>query len=540
MKKSKRILFTCVGRRMELLQMFRAASDNTGIPLELYGTDLVSEAPALTVCDHIFLVPGISDPAYIPALLEICRSEQIEAVVPTIDTDLLPLSTRREDFEKIGTRIVISSVEKIALSRDKRLTAEYFTSVGLRCPRTYHSVKDYDGGFPAFIKPRDGSASVEAYRIEDEEELYTVSKRIHDYIIQPFVSGTEYTVDIFCDFEGHPIYITPRIRQEIRAGEVLKTKISQDERIISEVLQLVRDFRPCGAITVQLIRDGQTGQDWFIEINPRFGGGAPLSMMAGADAASAMLRLLAGEKVAYQPNAASDESVYSRFDQCVCIDPGKDAWKNLDAVIFDLDDTLYSEKDYVHSGFHAAASLLTGIENAEDKLWKAFEEGRPAIDAVLQDAGIDDPSLKAQCLERYREHRPEISLYPGVRELLAALRQAGKKLAILTDGRPGGQRRKLQALGLENLVDEILITDELGGIQFRKPNDVGFRILKYRLGVPYERMAYVGDNPQKDFQAPRMLGMPYVYYQNENGLYSRNSYGPLTVHDFAELREILL
>ena len=540
MKRKIKILFTSVGRRVELMQMFRAASEDTGIQLELYGADMVATAPALSVCDHTVLVPRISDPAYIPTLLEICGREQIDALIPTIDTDLMLLSTKTKDFAGIGTRVVISRTEKVALCRDKRFTADYFNSVGLQSPHPVDDIRDYDSGFPAFLKPKDGSSSVGAHKIENEEELISYSKEVADYIVQPFVGGTEYTVDIFCDFDGNPIYITPRIRQAVRAGEVLKTKICQDEQIISEMKQLIADFKPCGAITVQLIRDSDTGVDWYIEINPRFGGGAPLSMQAGANAACAMLRLLAGETVAYQPGAASDGAVYSRFDQCVCVEPGKDALKRLDAVIFDLDDTLYSEKDYVRSGYREVAKLLLQIDNAEEQLWEAFLAGRPAIDAVLQDARIDDPSLKAQCLETYREHEPQIQMYDGMADLLRALRQNGKKIAILTDGRPNGQRSKIAALGLTDLVDEILITDELGGAQFRKPNDVGFRILKYRLGVSYERMAYVGDNPCKDFHAPRMLGMPYVYYQNPDSLYSKDAFTPITVRSIPELKDILL
>lgn len=81
--------------------------------------------------------------------------------------------------------------------------------------------------------------------------------------------------------------------------------------------QLVRDYKPCGQITMQMIRQESTGDDYYIEINPRFGGGAPLSMKAGADSAEALLRLLNGEKLAFVDNAAEDGAIYSRFDQSV-------------------------------------------------------------------------------------------------------------------------------------------------------------------------------------------------------------------------------
>lgn len=309
------ILFTSIGRRVELVQAFRHAADKLGIQLNIYGTDISESAPALTFCDHMVIVPKIKEPDYIPCLQEVCAEQHIDALIPTIDTDLLLLAQNREKFG--STRVIISKTEKIALCRDKRFTADYFHSVGLKSPQSVDDWTRYDGGYPAFIKPKDGSSSIFAYKVANEKELESFAEQVPDYIIQSFISGTEYTIDIFCDFDGNPIYITPRIRLAVRAGEVLKTKIVQDQKIIDEMKQLVRDYKPCGQITVQMIRQESTGDDYYIEINPRFGGGAPLSIKAGADSAEALLRLLNGEKLAFVDNAAEDGAIYSRFDQSV-------------------------------------------------------------------------------------------------------------------------------------------------------------------------------------------------------------------------------
>ena len=312
-----KLLFTSIGRRVELVQAFKNAAAKLGVELILYGTDISASAPALQFCDRTVLVPRIKDPAYIPSLLEVCEKEGIDALIPTIDTDLLVLAENREQFSAIGTRAVISAPDRIALCRDKRLTADYFHSVGLESPAPVDKVEAYTAGFPAFIKPKDGSSSIFAYKVENQKELEAYAAQIPDYIIQPFIEGTEYTVDIFCDFEGNPIFITPRIRLAVRAGEVLKTEITQDRQIITEMKRLLQDYRPFGPITVQLIRQKDTGVDHYIEINPRFGGGAPLTMMAGANAAQALLQLLSGEKPTYQEDAAEDGAIYSRFDQSV-------------------------------------------------------------------------------------------------------------------------------------------------------------------------------------------------------------------------------
>ena len=189
-------------------------------------------------------------------------------------------------------------------------------------------------------------------------------------------------------------------------------------------------------------------------------------------------------------------------------------------MIFDLDDTLYSEKQYVRSGYKAVAKLL-GDKALEDRLWTYFENGKPAIDELLNELGCMEK--KEDCLKAYREHVPEITLYDGVADLILELKSKGIKVGIITDGRVSGQKRKIQALGLDKLIDDIIITDELGGTRFRKPYDIAFRIMQRRWGIPYEQLVYVGDNAEKDFQAPKQLGMRTLYFENEDGLYTTSS-----------------
>lgn len=317
-----KILFTSVGRRVELMQAFRKAADDLGIRLTIIGADITDSAPALFFCDETRIVCKIKEPEYIPQLLKICEEEKVDCLIPTIDTDLLLLAENKNKFENIGTKVLISAVDKVKLCRDKRYTADYFMSVGLKSPVPVDDVSNYNLGYPAFIKPKDGSSSIDAYKVNSAEELEEYAKKVNDYIIQPFISGREYTIDIFCDYEGNPVYVTPRERIAVRAGEVLKTRIHQEDTMIREMLVLIEDYKPCGQITVQLIQDELTGDNYYIEINPRFGGGAPLSIKAGADSAKAVIRMLNGEKLEYIPKAAHNNAVYSRFDQSICVNEG--------------------------------------------------------------------------------------------------------------------------------------------------------------------------------------------------------------------------
>lgn len=310
-----KILFTSVGRRVELIQVFKEAARGLNIDLEIIGTDITESAPALYFCDKTVITPRIKEETYIPFLVKYCCDNGVDALIPTIDTDLLILSQNKERFGK--TKVFVSAEDKVKVCRDKRFTANYFNSIGLKSPYPIDDYKQYTQGYPAFIKPKDGSSSIFAYKVNSFNELESYARQVPDYIVQPFVDGTEYTVDIFCDFEGNPIYITPRIRLAVRAGEVLKTKIVQDAKIIEEMKRLVRDYKPCGQITVQLIREKDTGDDFYIEINPRFGGGAPLSIKAGANSAEALLKIINGEQLQYTEFAAEDGAIFSRFDQSI-------------------------------------------------------------------------------------------------------------------------------------------------------------------------------------------------------------------------------
>lgn len=175
---------------------------------------------------------------------------------------------------------------------------------------------------------------------------------------------------------------------------------------------------------------------------------------------------------------------------------------DVDVVLFDLDDTLYSEKDYVRSGYMAAAP-----ERFEE-LWSAFLAGKQAFDVVI-------PQQKEEALKVYRMHIPTIRLYNGVCEMINRIKQ-NKRIGIITDGRPEGQRAKLQALGLMDI--PFTITDELGGIEFRKPCKKAFEIMQKKFDVPFSKMVYVGDNIKKDFIAPEHLGMQTIWFRNRDGL----------------------
>jgi putative hydrolase of the HAD superfamily len=185
------------------------------------------------------------------------------------------------------------------------------------------------------------------------------------------------------------------------------------------------------------------------------------------------------------------------------------------AVIFDLDDTLYAERQFVHSGFRAVARVLaerSGVREADllTRLWRILEtQGRGRIfDTLLDEL---DPAVRTAddvrlLLYVYRSHRPAIELFPESRPTLERLRRAGYRLGIVTDGAGTVQRNKISALGLEPLVDAIVCTDEIGR-EWWKPSTTPFNVVLALLQVGAEEATYVGNDPGKDFAGPNALGM---------------------------------
>jgi len=184
---------------------------------------------------------------------------------------------------------------------------------------------------------------------------------------------------------------------------------------------------------------------------------------------------------------------------------------SIQAVVFDLDDTLYAERDYVRSGYQAVDLHLTGtlVRSGPfaDWLWDRFCSGQSAgaFDALDEqfNLGLTQDDID-ELVTVYREHVPHIDPFEGVRELLAAW-QGRLKLGLLSDGFLPAQRLKLAALGLADLFQEVVFTEEVGR-ELWKPSPAGFELIAERLDTAHDACSYVGDNPAKDFVAPNRLG----------------------------------
>ena len=280
------ILFCSVGRRCELLKDFRKT---LGDKVRLIVTDNSPYAPALEFADVSYQVPLISDPAYIPMILEICKKEQIDAITTLIDPEIAILAEHREKFEALGITVLAPYKETAALCFDKYEMAKYLNEKGIATVKTFGNFADFKAAYeagkislPVFVKPRTGSGSVGARRVDTYEMLEEVTTADSTLIIQELMTGMDMDADIYVDTISHePVAIFSKKKISTTIGGANKTISFKDEQLFEFVKNALKVFQFNGPLDMDLFY--QDGQYYLSEINPRFGGAYLHAYGAGVD-----------------------------------------------------------------------------------------------------------------------------------------------------------------------------------------------------------------------------------------------------------------
>ncbi|MBN1391613.1 MAG: ATP-grasp domain-containing protein [Sedimentisphaerales bacterium] len=317
------ILFTCIGRRVSLLNSFRKAGKQLNINLSVLGTDTTELSPALQLCDKGFKVKPITHADYIKELRSIVKTNNVKLLIPTVDLDLKLLAQNKPNFAAMGCNILVSSPEVVDVCQDKRKTFRFLLKNGFDTPVTMSTgdvLSKRKINWPYFLKPWDGYASRGNAIVNNREELQFFAKRVPNCIAQEFIKGIEHTCDVYIDFDMQVRSVVPRKRLETRAGEVSKGQIVKNKEIMTSAAEVVRTLRAGpGVITVQCFLQ-QNGKVKISEINPRFGGGAPLAIKAGANFPKWILQELHGRKLQIKFDGFKDGLIMLRYDTEVWLD----------------------------------------------------------------------------------------------------------------------------------------------------------------------------------------------------------------------------
>lgn len=280
------ILMCSVGRRGELLKDFKEAMGKNS---KIVATDNSPYAPALYLADKQYLVPLINDARYIDTILDICKKEEIQAVTTFIDPEIEVLAKNRARFEELGVIVLAPYEETARLCFDKYEMFKYLTGQGIPTPLTYSTLEDFSDGvregkisLPVFVKPRTGSGSVGARRINTLTELEAAMKEDPSLIIQELMACEDLDADVYVDTISHEaVSVFSKKKLSTRIGGANKTVSFKDEKLFDLVKRFVGIFKFNGPIDIDFFY--KNGEYYVSEVNPRFGGAYLHAYGAGVD-----------------------------------------------------------------------------------------------------------------------------------------------------------------------------------------------------------------------------------------------------------------
>jgi len=316
----KNIIITSAGKRVALTRCFSETLSVLYPNAKVFTTDMNPKmAPAGYVSDKCFKVPRVTDAAYTLKLLEICIENEVEMIVPTIDTELLILATNREMFDKNGIDVIVSDLPFVTMCRDKRNTGDFFIKHHIRIPKP---IDKNHPEFPLFAKPYDGSLSTDLHYIKTADELTAEIIDNPKLLFMEYIDKSrykEYTVDMYYGRDNRLKELVPRERIEIRAGEINKGRTSKNY-IVGFLKERLDFIRGCvGCICLQLFYNEKDHDIVGIEINPRFGGGYPQSYAAGANYPKFLIEEYFLDKELTYTDDWKDNLIMLRYDDAIFV-----------------------------------------------------------------------------------------------------------------------------------------------------------------------------------------------------------------------------
>ena len=270
------ILILSSGTRNKIIQYFKRELSGIG---QVFATDCSNLAPALYEADEYFIVPRIDDPGYLDIILDLCKKHDIKCVLTLIDPEISLLAQHADRFNAIGVVPMVSSFEVVERSFDKYDFYSWLREHNYRSALTYEDkelfYQDVEKGllgYPVFMKPRRGSASLNISKAYDKDDVEFLLKRHPDLLIQEYMDGTEIGVDVYVDLITKKVVsIFTKEKILMRAGETDKSVSFKDPKLFELITRFVEESGYVGAIDIDIFR---VENEYYIsEVNPRFGGG---------------------------------------------------------------------------------------------------------------------------------------------------------------------------------------------------------------------------------------------------------------------------
>ena len=315
------ILILSAGTRNKVVQYFKRTVGDSG---KVVATDMSELAPAVYDADKFYKVPRMTDAGYIDVIFDICRKENIDAVLTLIDPELSLLAQHKTDFAALGVTVVGSSYELCERALDKMQMCRWLTEHGYPCAKSYvdkdaffADVETGKIGYPVFVKPVCGSASISISKVYDRETVELLFAHSDNLMIQEFLDGQEIGADVYIDMISNEVVsVFTKKKIVMRAGETDKAVSFKDPKLFELICRFAEESGWSGQIDIDIF--DINGTYYISEVNPRFGGGYPHAYECGCDHMTLIQNNIHG--VTNEKNiGAYDEGVYMMKYNEVCI-----------------------------------------------------------------------------------------------------------------------------------------------------------------------------------------------------------------------------
>lgn len=306
------ILLLSVGTRNKIVQYFKKELNGKGLVI---ATDASELAPALYDADKHYIVPRIDAKEYLDTIKQICVDNNVKAILSLIDPEVSVLAQSKQEFIDIGVTPIISDVETINLCFNKYLFNEKLSDLGFNTIKSYVDKElfynDIDEGmisYPVFVKPVCGSASINISKAYSKEEVEFLYKRYDNLMIQEFMNGKEFGVDIYIDMiSNKPTAVFIKEKLLMRAGETDKSVSVHDKELEAIVLEFVNKIKFKGIIDIDIFK--VNNKYYISEVNPRFGGGYPHAYECGVNIPRLIINNILGNN-SNKKDLSYDEGLY--------------------------------------------------------------------------------------------------------------------------------------------------------------------------------------------------------------------------------------
>ncbi len=268
--------------RLSRANVYIVATDSDGLSAGLY------------LADRGYVVPPANHPSFMDEALRIMRREQVTVILPTSGFDIVPHSKNKQLLESLGIKVIASDFDAVETCLDKEkfylaLKDRFNLPFTTRDPSLIRS-------FPCVVKPVHGKGSRNIFVCSNRADLNQQFPKFEDMIIQDFLPGKEYTIDVLSDLTGHPLCAIPRERIEVRSGISFKAKIVLDSQMQEECMNLAARLKLKGPSCIQMKCDAG-GVPKIMEVNPRLGGATIMATFAGINFPFLSLNLAHGKEI---------------------------------------------------------------------------------------------------------------------------------------------------------------------------------------------------------------------------------------------------